>query len=428
MIKKGSYITIIFIISTFIQLVSQIVVTRTFGAKIELDTFLAAVVLPTILVTIIFGTLTDAFLPLFGEKKVENAEKAESYFFTHLIVFSFISFILTILLNFFAKPIAEAFYSNRGEEFVQNVAIQMQYLFYGVPLAVIATFLGTYFYAHKHFLRFPVAQAIGSVANLGLILLLAKPLGIWAMVVAFVVNILFQIFFVLPKSMLKLRVVPINILPLLFAWIPLLISTFAIRTDTLLIRSFGAGLPTGYLVYLNLISKIFSLATSVMTIGIQVLLLPHLVEYFANKDFKKAIETVNKAKIVAVSISIVVTVITALLTPVAIRILFLGQKFTIQDVNTTISLIPFFVLPAIGWGVTSVFYQPLLALKKQLPLGMVNIAAVALGWGVGWLMNHSFGALPAVVAGVTVLLFTSIIGSEALWQIYKKRLQITKEQ
>ena len=45
MIKKGIAVTAIFIISNFIQLVSQIVVTRLFGAKLDLDIFLAAVAL-----------------------------------------------------------------------------------------------------------------------------------------------------------------------------------------------------------------------------------------------------------------------------------------------------------------------------------------------------------------------------------------------
>jgi hypothetical protein len=54
MFKKGFAITIIFIISTLVQLVSQIVVTRIFGATLTLDTFLAAAV--PIVVTVIYGT------------------------------------------------------------------------------------------------------------------------------------------------------------------------------------------------------------------------------------------------------------------------------------------------------------------------------------------------------------------------------------
>jgi len=84
---------------------------------------------------------------------------------------------------------------------------------------------------------------------------------------------------------------------LLFAWFPLIVGNFALRSDVLLVRSFGSQLPTGYLVYLNLITKIFSLAAGVTTIGIQIVLLPHLIDEIANKKYQAVITKVQKAKI-----------------------------------------------------------------------------------------------------------------------------------
>jgi peptidoglycan biosynthesis protein MviN/MurJ (putative lipid II flippase) len=356
MIKKGIGVTIIFIISTFIQLVSQIVVTRLFGARIDLDIFLAAVAMPTIFVTIIYGTLNDAFLPLYGERRAQNNADADSYFFSTLLLLTGISFVIALLMNLFSPVISAALYQSRGEQFVKDVSIQMSYMFYSIPLSVIATLFGTYLYVQKKFIRFPLAQLIGSLANLAIIILLAPTFRIWALVVAFVINILIQIIFVIPKLTFSFNFKNIKFYTLLIAWIPLIIGSFALRTDTLLIRSFGASLPQGYLVYLNLISKIFSLATSVMTIGIQIILLPHIVEYLSNKNYTKAIENVNKAKITAVGISVVVTILLALIAPIAIKLLFVGNKFTPKDAEVTISLLPLFILPAIGWGVNSVFF------------------------------------------------------------------------
>lgn len=62
-------------ISTFFQIITQIVVTRIFGAKLNLDIFLAAVALPTIIVSIIYGTLSDSFIPLIKQKKPEEVTK-----------------------------------------------------------------------------------------------------------------------------------------------------------------------------------------------------------------------------------------------------------------------------------------------------------------------------------------------------------------
>ncbi|HLL61197.1 MAG TPA: lipid II flippase MurJ [Candidatus Nitrosocosmicus sp.] len=464
MIKKGIGVTMIFIISTFIQLISQIIITRIFGATLNLDIFLAAVALPTIFVTVIYGTLSDVFLPLFGEKRVKDPSQANHYFITHLFILGFIFFLIALLMNFLAQPLSALLYQSRGEEFVKQVATQMNFMFYSLPLSVVATLLGSYFYTQKKFIRFPLAQLIGSIANLLMIILLAPSMGIWALVFAFVVNIFFQILFVIPKELINkeseidvssseglpngatseawekeretesisrqnnlFSFHSLNLLPIFIAWIPLIIGNFALRSDALLIRSFGSSLSEGYLVYLNLVAKIFSLATSVMTIGIQVLLLPHLVEYFANKEYERAIRNVNKAKLIAIGISVLVTIVLALIAPIAINLLFVGNKFTQQDAQTTISLLPFFILPAIGWGINSVFFQPLLALKKTFQLGLINLIALGLGWGIGILVKDQFGALPGITTGLIVLLFSGIIGSELLWQHYKKQLRINNE-
>ena len=64
--RSALTITIIVGISTLIQIVTQIVVTQLFGAKFELDVFLAAVVIPTIIVSTIYSTLADIIIPLFS--------------------------------------------------------------------------------------------------------------------------------------------------------------------------------------------------------------------------------------------------------------------------------------------------------------------------------------------------------------------------
>ncbi len=425
MIKKSIVVTVIFIVSTCIQLLSQIVVTRIFGAQLDLDIFLAAVSIPTIMVTVIYGTLNQAFLPLFGEKKVKDPQGADSYFFSTLLYLVGVSLIFSFLLTFFAKPISSALYASRGEEFVQAVSIQMNYLFYSFPLAVIATLLGSYFYVRKMFYRFPLAQALGSMANLIIIFILGPIIGTWSLIIAFLMSILMQIIFVIPRSITKIVLKPINPLPLLIAWLPLIIGSFAIRSDPILIRSFGSQLAPGYLVYLNLIAKIFSIATGVMTVGIQIVLLPHLVEYINTNQYEKAIRNVNRSKIVALGISLVVAFIISLIAPVVIPFLFVGGKFTYQDAQITISLIPLFIFPAIGWGVVEVFFQPLLALKKQLPVGILNFFAFITAWGVATVTNRYFGPLSAITYGLITLLLVCIMGSEILWQIYRRKLKIT---
>lgn len=420
MIKKGFVTTIIFALSTLVQLVSQIVVTRVYGASLSLDIFLAAVAIPTVIVTVIYATLNDTFLPELASKTEEDREE---FLLGNLLTLSGVTFFVSLLISFLSDPISSLLYAPRGAEFVYQVSFQMRFLFLSIPLSVVATMLGSYFYAKKDFVRFPIAQLVGSLINVLMIVILAPIVGIWALISAFVVNILIQILFVIPKKLFTTTPLFSNPIALLLTWFPLIIGNFAMRSDAILIRSIGADLPSGYLVYLNLVTKIFALATSVATIGVQVLLLPHLIEYFNKHELDKAFSTVRRAKVGALFISIAVTILLVFIAPIVISLVFVGGQFTQHDAQVTSSIIPLFVIPAIGWGVNSIFMQPLIALKKRYIVGTINVGSMVIGFGVGNLINSQLGPLQGIVWGLTMLIFSGIIGNELVWQYYKQKLQ-----
>jgi len=83
--KKTIIITLIFAFSTLVQVLSNIVLTRLFGTSSSYSHFLAAVTIPTIIISVIYGTLNDALMPLFGEKLVFNKDKAYHFFFGQLL-------------------------------------------------------------------------------------------------------------------------------------------------------------------------------------------------------------------------------------------------------------------------------------------------------------------------------------------------------
>ncbi|HEX9063142.1 MAG TPA: lipid II flippase MurJ, partial [Clostridia bacterium] len=102
--RKSIELTFIFGFITLVQLISQIVIVRLFGASLQYDAFLAAVALPTVMVAVVYGTLNDAFLPIFAHKNKESESESKKYFsesittlFTLGILFSFAVYILVLL-------------------------------------------------------------------------------------------------------------------------------------------------------------------------------------------------------------------------------------------------------------------------------------------------------------------------------------------
>jgi O-antigen/teichoic acid export membrane protein len=157
-------------------------------------------------------------------------------------------------------------------------------------------------------------------------------------------------------------------------------------------------------------------------IGIQTVTFPHLVETIQKKDIHYAIRQVNKAKIYTFILSLIVIGIIVFISPFFMRLLLTGGKFNKENVETLISLFPYFILPAIGWGVDSLFSQPITAIGKQHLMTGVNIIAVVLAWGGATVANTYFGGLTAISTGLIVLIFTGIIGAEIIWRIERVKL------
>ncbi len=415
--RKTLLVTIIFFLSTLIQVISNIVLTRLFGTSVDYSLFLAAVTLPTIIVTVIYGTLNDALLPVYGEKLVKDKENADDYFNKQLTTLTLLSIAIAILFNLLSPFIMVQLFGK--SELSQPILIRMfMILNLSIPFATFVTILGMRLYAQKQYTKFPLAQTIGSIVNLALVLILFKSFGAWGLVYSFVLNIIAQIFFVLPKN-IKLKIG--NIAPMMSLWLPLVIGILALKSDGLIVRTFSAQLPAGYIIFHNLIYKVCSLSAGLITIGIQVLFLPNIIERLARKDYVKTKELVNKVKIVAIILSIILALSIYFIAPVFIKLLFVGGKFTLEDYSRAVVLIPYYLIPVFGWGIISVFLQPLYALKKHMLVGILNLFCFAVAWIIATNVSHSSPSL-AISVGLSVLLLGSALGSEIIWQFSFNKL------
>ena len=424
--KSALTITLINGLVTAIQIVGQIIVARLFGARIQLDAFVSAVTIPTILTTVIAATLSDAFLPIFKKKQIADEDSANKYFFRTAFIVSIIVLIITFGIDLFSTKLLGALFGVRGLGFVTMTDQLMKYMVYILPFTVLGTFSNAYLYSKKQFLLPSIAYLLGSIINLALIIILSPIIGITSMVVGFAVAIVLQFFLVFPyriRSYIFTAVKSINIKSiklefpgLLSSWVPLIISTLILGFGAVLARFFSAKLPEGYIVYVNLVVKLFAGLVGIMTIGIQTVFFPHLVELVHTKNFQKAKSQVNKAKIYGFLLTCGTIFIILFIAPFFIRLLLTGGKFSSKNVDVLISLFPYFIFPALGWGIAQIFFQPIIAIGKQHFLTMINIVAVCLSWLSANYIYKEFGGMMAISVGLIVLTFTGIIGAEIIWR------------
>lgn len=432
---KRSALNVSFIagISTLFQIVTQIVVTRIFGAKLNLDIFLAAVALPTVVVSVIYGTLSDTFIPLVKQKK---PNQAISYVFSTACGLGIISLVFSIILYLFAKNIVILFFGARDNNFITQTTLYFKYMIFIIPPSPVITIFGSYLYSQKKFILFPFAQLIGTIANLLFIYVFAHQLGVMSLIIGFFISNLIPLPFVFPYKNLNIlslfnfkvsKLAIFDVFMIFISWLPLIISSFALNTGTLIMRSFSANLKEGYIVYVNLASKLFSAGVGVATIGISTIFLPHLVDLLHSKETDRIKRQVFTAKLAAWVVSSAVIAFILLTAPFFMRLILVGGKFSRSNVDHLISIFPYFIVPAIGWGISQIYFQPLIAMRKQHILTILNICAAVLAWLSALLTKKFFGDLNAITVGLTILLFVGIIGAEVLWRIELKK-EVAKNQ
>lgn len=430
--KSALTITVINGLVTGIQIIGQIVVARLFGAKLELDAFVAAVTIPTMLVTVIASTLSDAFLPNLKKEQIKNEEKSNVYFFKMAFLVGVIVLLVTICIDVFSVPLLRMLFGVRGESFVRYTDTLMMYMLYALPFTVLGTLFNSYLYSKKQFFLPSISYLLGSVLNLLIIILLSSSIGIMSMVVAFIAAMILQIIIVFPYkigSYLGLISSSLNdgntkkeLLHLFISWSPLIVSSLVFKFDAVLTRSFSARLPEGYIVYVNLVMKLFGGLVGIMTIGIQTVFFPHLVELIHTHNFERAKQQVVKAKLYGFILSICTICIIVFTAPFFMRLLLTGGKFSGKNVEILISLFPYFILPALGWGISQIFTQPIIAIGKQHLLTLVNIGAVFFAWIGATISYNQYGGMTAISVGLIVLSFTGIIGAEIIWRIQSQLL------
>lgn len=404
--KKAFIITVLFGLNSLINVLSQVFIARFFGTSLALDNFLIAVTLPTLLITIFYGTVNDAFLPEFMERSQKNKSQGQKYaglWFKQIILLSLLTFTLSLIIP---KLILTSLF--------QTVNIQtinyFRYLSYALLFALPNSLLMSLAYAKNHYYLPVLLQLLGAVVNLLFIALSSNLWGPMSLVFGFVTNMAVQFVFLLPYlRFLNLRKSNFFDRQIYVLWLPLIGMAFLFRIDSLILRTASLGLGIGMVSVVNYASRFFSMSSGIITSGIKALFLPILSNRLATRNIKGAKQVIQKSLFFGLLLSVISALVIYLIRVPLVKILFMRGSFTETDANAVISLIPYFIPAAIGWGIFQITAIPYFAVKQNsIPL-IVSAIGAALGYGFSLYFKSTFLILTAPIAIAIMLLFDSFV-------------------
>jgi len=299
----------------------QVVLATKFGAKLEMDSFLAATTLPTLIAAVLIEQLNMTLIPVLVEYKIKNGASevwivVSTFINLAFIVLAFLTLIGIIGGDWLVRLTTPGF-SDTDEAFTLTTKL-LRVIFPSIIFSGLAGLLNGVFYAQRRFTLPSLASILNALTTLLVTWGLATNLGIISVAVGTLAGsvvqfgVLFPVLLKEKRYHLQLRYRHPGVVKILRLARPLVLGAILYKASPAVDRFIASGLPEGSISYLGYAFRIVSILLFLVTQGIAVSFLPMMSERAAAND-KEGLR-----KIVSLGTGVLTFIIAPLITGLAI--------------------------------------------------------------------------------------------------------------
>ena len=177
------------LLSRTLGFVREIVIAHFFGASPAYDVFLVSLTFPSMLVGIFLYTLPSVFIPIYLKEKISRGDDgAWTYFLNFLNTFGSISFLVSMLLFFFAPVIirnyAPSFNSLQFAHAIRLLRVLSAIVFFAGLYTIFKSVLN----ANKHFLLPAIAPLFLNVMTIISVIFLTNSMAALALALGWLIG------------------------------------------------------------------------------------------------------------------------------------------------------------------------------------------------------------------------------------------------
>jgi putative peptidoglycan lipid II flippase len=404
-----------------VQFALQMVLAKYFGAREEMDAFVSAIALPTVLSAIFVGSLSFALVPVFSQRLSRNDPAAawsvaSGLFWIVLCFTGLLAGCLTVLSVPATRVLYPGFDPPQAEQTSRLVAV-LAWLLVGNGL--IAFSVGI-LHAQKRFLVPAVAPVLGTAVTL------AGTVGFrehgiqgvaYAVLAGSLVAAAIQLA-ALPLSRMRWRrVADHGVAECLWLLFPIVCGAVFYRLDPLVDRYLASELPAGSIAHLGYAMRLVTALTMIGTSGLAVVAFPNFARRYAQDGLDGlSTEVAHALRCLCVIMLPILVGLGCYSLPV-IRALFERGEFTAQDTRAVAWLLVLYL----GMVAAGAFGD--LAAKTFFALGNTRLPTVigCVGFAFGLVLKIAltdrWGV--SVIAAATSLYFVGN-ASAMLAILYRK--------
>ncbi|MCX5804664.1 MAG: murein biosynthesis integral membrane protein MurJ [Proteobacteria bacterium] len=363
-IKKGSIITIITLISRPIGYVRESIQAYLFGATLAVDAFVVAFNFPELIQTLFFSGATSAFLIPVCTKYLKNDKEYSDIYATFInltiIITLFLSTIFFIFSNEIVQLIAPGF-SPESKRITKTLFIIMIPV---IALHAILSVIKAFLNAKEHFAAPEMSGILWNIVFILAALFLSKKFGIYSLAIGVTIGSIFQIIVQFPylkkfnirySMVLSLNHQSVRDARRLFAGA--LIATSIVPINSFVGRIIGSYLPHGEVASLAYAFRVFILPFSLFAVPVYTVMFSKIAKLYHEKDLKGIYSNIDGSFILLCITLIPSTILLCSTGDSIIKILYERGAFTSRETLMTNRAL-------FGYGTGILFYALSLSLVR----------------------------------------------------------------
>ena len=444
--QAAGLIVIITAFSKLYGFIREAVFASQFGATMQADAFLVALVIPAMMFATIGAALATTFIPVFGSRLVHSGEESANRFANNVVNTTMIIVAVFLVLTFlFIRPIVQVVAPGLSGEAADLTIRLARIMLLAMPFMALSAWATGFLQARQHFFL-PAAIGFPFSTIYIIFTFLASGSGNMALLALGVV-LAYGSQFLLQAPMLFryryryrpwLNVKDEDLRQMALLILPILISTGAAQLNIVVDRMLASGLETGSIAALNYAQKLYGLPTGLLILPIVTALYPSFVQFTASDEMPRFLRGVRQGINVINLALMPILVGIVVLSEDMVRLAFERGAFDERATQLTSYALVFYILglAAHGWrellnraffalqdtktpmwsGVATMGSNIVLNLLLVGPLGVGGLAlATSIGMGIGTvvlvvILRRRAGA----IGGRSILLSLVKTGSASL--------------
>jgi len=372
------------IVVKFVATFKEIAVASVYGRSDAMDAFLAAALIPSLLVNLISESMNQALVPTFVRvRELEGPDRAQKLLSSSMLCMCLLlgaaSGVMALAAHGFFPLIASHFPPAKLELSIQ--------LFYGLLPVVLITGIATNCAAVLNTLdRFALpalAPMVISVSVLAGALLFGSRFGIWAMVYATLAGTLLQAFIVV--VMMEGRGYRFRLW-----WFgmteatrevagqfgPVLLSSVVASSGLLVDQSMAAMLSSGSVSALVYGNRFVSVVLSLLAGAVSTAIVPYLSRMIAHREWAYCRRTIRAWIRLTALVSVPIAALLIAAARPLVRVAFEHGQFGPRDTTVVASVLAMYAIQIPFYATSRVYYRFIVAMRRTdlvLYCGMINL-------------------------------------------------------